>query len=382
MGRGQRQEQRKYATTPGVAHREYLLGRDVAPPLELYKQAPLPTIAEQPQVLHLPSPPHEQRFSSENATLATNQAVHSLDGERFHFASTEFTQANCKAILDACILRGEKVGWVTKIVEQPDKFVGFLHDDPVNALWAHAHRSRSARKGHALERICYLILLSFGFLIPKDEMPPSRSGGHLKIDQLFIDRLTNTVYVGEEKLRDNHDNTKKDGQLGNLREKLRWAVEYYSSAYNIIGFLHFFDPYERKSLKYYERKCNEIGRELGIEVKVFYGDEFFAYLGHPGTLQILQEWYETWRQNRPNLNIDCDLSAVESARDLEQVEAKTWYKLLDNEKLWEKGIVKALFSTGQTLRLVCESLRARGHLDLAEKLQARLEDYYRPPRHT
>lgn len=92
------------------------------------------------------------------------------------------------------------------------------------------------------------------------------------------------LYVGEIKIRDNHDSTKKKGQIENLERK---ATEQKKKHWNqrVVALLYFVDPFEKKNSNYYLNKLNDCVSEGAFdEGKLFYGDEIFK------ELDLYKEW--------------------------------------------------------------------------------------------
>lgn len=108
--------------------------------------------------------------------------------------------------------------------------------------------------GKIAENIVKEILISYGasFL--------TRKRGNKDIDQHFSYR--NQEYIIEQKIRDDHDSSKKVGQIQNYNEKKKLCPEAICACW-------FIDPSFTKNRKYYRQK---IGKEL------YYGNEINNFL--------------------------------------------------------------------------------------------------------
>jgi hypothetical protein len=56
-----------------------------------------------------------------------------------------------------------------------------------------------------------------------------------------------------------------------------------------------------------------------------------------------------------------------------------WQKIISNDKLWEEGIIKTLFSTGDTLKLIQEEfgkMEGKVYKRLADDTKEKLVKYY------
>ncbi|MEM4714473.1 MAG: hypothetical protein QXQ79_02965 [Candidatus Nanoarchaeia archaeon] len=70
--------------------------------------------------------------------------------------------------------------------------------------------------------------------------------------------------------------------------------------------------------------------------------------------------------------IDFDKTPKESFEEIKELPIRHWRKLLENEKLWTEGIIKAIFRNGKTLGLISNYFKRRGdkpYLELNELLE-------------
>ena len=99
-------------------------------------------------------------------------------------------------------------------------------------------------------------------------------GNRLNADQIFT--KNNTLYLIEQKIRDDHDSTKKRGQYANLIKKIRVVKRKYPNK-RIKVCMWFSDNSLRKNKKYYlEQIANNTDNE--VEISLFYGKELFETL--------------------------------------------------------------------------------------------------------
>jgi len=105
-----------------------------------------------------------------------------------------------------------------------------------------------------------------------------------------------------------------------------------------------------------------------------------------GVITVLQmwnniiQWLTRWKNELPDLpEINFDENPEESFDEIKDLELRNWRKILQNNKLWEEGIMYVLFRTGKTLRLILEYFRQQGstpYRNLERSLRERLEEYY------
>lgn len=89
----------------------------------------------------------------------------------------------------------------------------------------------------------------------------------------------------------------------------------------------------------------------------------------------------TWKKELPSLP-DISLDKPELRAELESIadsEPILWRKIAEEDKLWEEGVMKALFPTRENLRAVLERLKSGSrnsipHRNAYKALQSRVEE--------
>jgi len=77
--------------------------------------------------------------------------------------------------------------------------------------------------------------------------------------------------------------------------------------------------------------------------------------------------------------IDFDKNPKESFEEIKELPIRHWRKLLENEKLWVGGIIRAVFRKGETLNLVLNYFREqhdKPYDELVILLNSLLTKYY------
>ncbi|MGC8812746.1 MAG: HpyAIV family type II restriction enzyme, partial [Candidatus Aenigmatarchaeota archaeon] len=77
--------------------------------------------------------------------------------------------------------------------------------------------------------------------------------------------------------------------------------------------------------------------------------------------------------------INFDTTPKESFEEIKTLELRSWRKILDNDKLWDEGVIKAIFRDGSTLNLLISYFRTQKsapYKDLANGLARKLKEYY------
>tara|TARA_B100000401_G_scaffold249450_1_gene169381 strand:- start:234 stop:1094 length:861 start_codon:yes stop_codon:yes gene_type:complete len=230
---------------------------------------------------------------------------------------------------------------LTSLAKNPDRFVGiFRSSKPLHKLSQNLSQSREIKFGDAFEEVIELYLSNNGFSIKEKNL--THNGNSLRVDQYF--ERDNHVYFAEQKVRDDHDSTKKTGQMDNFLEKER-VITHENPGKSCKGFFYFIDPSLKKNRNYYYNRLKE---ESIIASELSYGSEFFD------SIEMTNEWNEIithltiWRDNLPdmlNLNFDTFEGAFDEVKELQP---SIWKKLFTHTKIIEE-IFPIIFPNGTLL---------------------------------
>jgi hypothetical protein len=281
-----------------------------------------------------------------------------------------------RSILNKHIFEGEKKELLKKIAEKPERFIGlFRPTKPSAKILQHLLQSHEIRFGDAFEELIEEFLREFGFQILSKSITDS-SGKPLLLDQHFGDGKI--YYLIEQKVRDDHDSTKKDGQITNFEKKLDILYKTYTS--NLVGIMYFLDPDLVKNKNFYLEKLQKISSFYGIKTYLFYGKELFEFFGHPEYWNQILMWLKQWKDSLPELpEINFDKNSERSFEEIKDLDLRYWRKLLENEKLWEEGIIKAIFREGKTLKLLLKFFNSQTNTpfkNLARILERNIKKYF------
>lgn len=296
-------------------------------------------------------------------------------------------QTEIFAILNKRVFNEEKPYLVKNIVANPERFVGvFRSTTPRLKLIQNLLQSREIRFGDALEEIIEKLLVDMGFIAFPREIQVSKSK-KMSLDQYFSDSRQSHYYLIEQKVRDDHDSSKKRGQVDNFRAKLEFLKRHHGSA--LTGIMYFIDPSLTKNKKHYMYELKSLSNTLDIPLYLFYNGELFEHLGDRSVWDTLSNALIIWRDTVPQeINLDCDVDFATSLHELRVLEAVVWYKLALNDALWENGVVQCIFSTGTTLEQLSHEFEQRSTEqfkmsrlkvtfgELASKLRHRLSSHY------
>ncbi|HDD43696.1 MAG TPA: restriction endonuclease [Candidatus Desulfofervidus auxilii] len=279
-------------------------------------------------------------------------------------------------ILNKHIFEGEKRELLKKVADRPERFIGlFRPSKPGTKILQHLLQSHEIRFGDALEELIEEILKDLGYsILPKSIT--TGNGEQLSLDQFFTDG--ENYYFIEQKIRDDHDSTKKRGQIANFEAKLEELFKTYKN--KLIGIMYFIDPDLVKNKNFYISELNRLNEYYKVSLYLFYGKELFEFLKSPEYWGRLLDWLTRWKGSLPEIpEINFDTTPQDSFKEIKNLEIRYWRKLLENKKLWEEGIIKAIFRSGKTLRLILNYFTTQTsapYQKLSKLLRERLEEYY------
>ena len=197
-------------------------------------------------------------------------------------------------------------------------------------------------------------------------------GDVLNIDQCF--RKDGKVFFIEQKIRDDHDSTKKRGQILNFEKKLDIMLSKYAEE-ELIGIFYFIDPELVKNKNYYTTELIKMTNDYNVETHIFYGKTLFDYLGYSDIWKETLEYLAIWKKEIPDLpEINFDLDAHHTFEEIKDLKPLVFRKLLENEEIFNE-IVLTLFPEKKTLKLLYEYYSQKQetiYRTIANKLNKRL----------
>jgi len=117
------------------------------------------------------------------------------------------------------IFERSKAKLIENIAKEPWRYMGlFRPTKPKGKLLQNLLQSHEIRMGDAFEVLFEEYFKASGYWILLKSFPSKK----LKIDLCFKDE--NNIYFIEQKIRDDHDSSKKRGQVFNLENKLKLMI--------------------------------------------------------------------------------------------------------------------------------------------------------------
>ena len=191
-------------------------------------------------------------------------------------------------------------------------------------------------------------LKKFSFTILEKKFS-TEDDDELNIDQCF--KKDGKIYFIEQKVRDNHDSTKKRGQIQNFEKKLNEMISKYGDK-NLIGIFYFIDHELKKNKNYYDTELKRMSKAYGVNLYLFYGEEIFTFLGHTEIWQEILKYLKEWKKEIPELpETNFDLNTESSFEEIKNLNPALFRSIFENDEIFN-DIVLTIFSQKKTLKLL------------------------------
>ena len=261
-----------------------------------------------------------------------------------------------KNILNKEIFEESKAKLIENIAKSPSRYIGlFRPTKPKAKILQNLLQSHEIRFGDAFEILIEEYLKKFSFTILEKKFSTS-DDDELNIDQCF--KKDEKIYFVEQKVRDDHDSTKKRGQIQNFEKKLNEMINKYGEK-NLVGFFYFIDPELKKNRKYYDAELKKMSKDYGVNLYLNYGEELFTFLGHKEIWQEILKYLEEWKKEIPELpETNFDLNAQSSFEEIKDLNPAWFRSILENDEIFNE-IVLAIFPEKKTLKLLFEHFKAK-----------------------
>ena len=280
-----------------------------------------------------------------------------------------------KRIMNKHIFQSERQDLLRALVSKPERFVGlFRPSTPEGKIFQHIFQAREIKFGDAMEEVVGLLLQEYGYL-PQDK----RITENLECDHYFFYPDGGHALLIEQKVRDDHDSTKRHGQWNNFEAKVKVLFQRHERSLTAI--FYFVDPSLRKNRAFYSGKVVNLRENLGLEtIHLWYGEELFSKLTRFEDWERLVNWLKRWKREIPVMP-DINWETKEAIDELQQIarsEPQLWLKFANLSHLWDEGIVRVLFPTGKGLQAIIGTLEGSDNpraKKAAEVLKRKLETH-------
>lgn len=255
-----------------------------------------------------------------------------------------------RKIFNTTIFEKSKPDLLEKVAKYPERYVGlFRPSRPKAKIIQNFLQSHEIRFGDAFETLIEEYLREAGFTI-LDKKFYDANQDRLEVDQIFSNN--HGLHFVEQKIRDDHDSTKKRGQIDNFEKKLEVIIETYGNR-TIFGYFYFIDDSFNKNKNFYVAEINKLSRDYGLTLKLVYGKELFDEIGMKHTWDEILSHLKHWKKEIPELpEINFDKAPNQSFDEIKNISASIYRKLLANPNL--DDLLYVLFPEQETLQLLYE----------------------------
>lgn len=287
--------------------------------------------------------------------------------------------------LNEILFEGSSADLLTKIVGSPDRYVGiFRPTKPKTKLIQNITQSHEIKFGDALENIFedYFRALGFEILPKRLSAKETKDNKDYDIDQLF--KKENTIYLIEQKVRDDHDSTKKVGQFSNFEAKYFEVKNKYSNNI-VIPIMWFIDDSLKKNRNYYISQMKKMEEFYGCEPKLYYGVEMFSESEKGISCFPTEMWNEiieyltAWKETLPDMpEVNFDANSDEVFEELKNLSPSIYRKLFENDDIKEQ-ILPILFTKGIVLKKLKDYFSSKEEVvyrNIANKIEEYLEEKF------
>ncbi len=238
------------------------------------------------------------------------------------------------------------------VIENPYRYIGiFRISSAKTKLIQNITQSCEIKFGDFIENIFTIYLEEMGYENLNKNLGSDEEGNLLSADQVF--KKLNTVTLIEQKIRDDHDSTKKRGQYGNFIKKIKKLKILYPNS-QIVGIMWFTDDSLKKNKNYYLESISN-NTDNTVNLKIFYGkDLFIEYFNNTLYWNELVEHLTRYRQEECNNilsvpDLDNSREMHKALIEMKQNEPKLIRKLLSNKEEYIQ-LRAEFFPTQQNLK--------------------------------
>ena len=274
-----------------------------------------------------------------------------------------------KATFNAVVHDNRASSLFSSIAKNPQRFIGkFRATSPKGKVMQNLTQSIEVKMGALFEILIEDVFISYGYE-PLDKVWIAEDGKELHGDLFFI-KNDELLFI-EQKVRDDHDSTKKRGQFENFVQKAKIIEQKYPDK-KLTSAMFFLDPSLKKNKKFYNEKCFE--ETYLSNLNVFYGDELFVNqgIGH-AWMEDVEDFLDTWREEeegRGGYDINLDLNPQNSFDEIKKLPLSVINKFFNNKDLMQQ-ISPIIFPNNEVPQLLKDFLQSTDH-DFTSKKDIKL----------
>ena len=280
-----------------------------------------------------------------------------------------------KKILNDKVFKQPKAELIQNLAEKPHRYTGpFRPTAPKAKIIQNLTQSNEIKFGDAFEILTekYFIENDFEVL---DKRLDIGGGEYLSIDQLV--KRDKIIFI-EQKMRDDHDSTKKRGQINNFEKKLLSLLKKYKKE-DLQGYIYFVDIAFGKNRNFYSEEIKKMQEKYGVELYLCYGEDLFIKLGLDKVWLEIGKYLIRWKKELEDLvDINFDNNAEEIFEEIKDMQPNIYRKLFDNEPI-VKDYFPVLFPEKRTLKLLKKHFDTKESIKyqrLSEQIQTIMDNDY------
>jgi Holliday junction resolvase-like predicted endonuclease len=253
-----------------------------------------------------------------------------------------------ESIFNKEIFEQSKLKLLETIANEPNRYIGlFRPTKPKGKLLQNLLQSHEIRMGNAFEVLLEKYFRILGYSILQKKFTNEK----LDIDQCF--KKDDTIYFIEQKMRDDHDSSKKRGQIDNFEKKLNLIIENYPNE-KLVGIFYFIDPDLKKNENYYKLELCKMATDYQVNLCLFYGKELFDFMNISDVWYEILEYLKKWKDSIPDLpELNFDLEPEQTFKEIKDLSPAIFRKLFGNSEVFN-DIVLTLFPEKKTLNLLLD----------------------------
>lgn len=239
------------------------------------------------------------------------------------------------------------------VIENPTRYTGiFRTTNAKTKLIQNVTQSQEIKFGDFMENIVTDYITCMGYKNLPKNIGCDEDGSNLSADQFF--QLDNTIYLIEQKIRDDHDSTKKRGQFSNFQKKIYLLRKKYQDKH-IKAIMWFIDPSLTKNKNFYIDQASSERNTL-TDVDVKYGGTLFVdVFNREDVWNEICSYLLKNKQERSNdllkiPDFDTSEDVKEAVLKLKKEQPKLYNKLISEHPNYV-SLRKELFPTGYTLNV-------------------------------
>lgn len=254
---------------------------------------------------------------------------------------------------------------LTTVIDNPERYTGIFRISNVKTkLIQNVTQSREIKFGDFMEEIVTEYLGLIGCENQEKDIRDDK-GNVLKTDQYFI--YDDTVFLIEQKIRDDHDSSKKDGQYDNFQKKYALLKRLHPDK-PINATMWFVDNSLTKNKKYYEDRIDKENL-ADIRISIKYGEELFNdIIKRPDVWEEICDHLERNKKERSREELkipdfDTDDEIYRALVRLKKEKPRTFSSLIGETKVGQRPkyvqLRKELFPTERNFKRIPEDKKKK-----------------------